>query len=756
MDSLHSAINRAVTTINNCEDEPIHIPGSIQPYGYLLIIDPLSGLIDMCSENIADFLLASPAYILSKNFDSILPAPLIEAVKQYTATDYTREDHLPLPVSLHGKNFDCFIKNSGSYLCIECVPAPENLYSIYDLFLRTNRLLGLTDQATNLYKLCNLVTEQVRSIMGYDRVMVYRFDENYNGHVFAESIAEGTESFLNLHYPHTDIPIQARELYLKNLIRLIPDVNYSPVALVSLKPELARPETLDLSQASLRSVSPIHIKYLQNMGVGATFTISLLKDGRLWGLIACHHQKAKLLPYSKQVQAYLLSQILSSQIGVQETAEKYELLQQLQVPFNTLAGLLEREENFIELHFENNKDLCKVAGATGAALIYKNQIYRNGLTPPDHFIYELQRWINTYGHSGFYTNELSAKFKEAAQYKDSASGLLYYQLNISDQPSLFWFRTAVNKVITWAGNPYEQKAISPLTPRSSFAAWEQMIEGKSEAFLQPELETAFRLSYLLQRHIFHLYQREDELRNRKLKEQFLKANKELENINWISTHDLQEPLRKIQIFASMIDAPNGLDDVNNLRQSFVRIRAAANRMQQFIEDLLVYSKMSNVDQAYEEVDMNKVLDEVLGDFKEEKENELFVIKSDHLPTIKASKFQMHQLLINLIGNSIKFKKDDEQQQLVISYSEVINTGINGDENLRWDLITISDSGIGFDVNMANSIFDIFKRGHSEEKFGGTGVGLSICRKIMENHGGKIIADAKEGAGADFKLYFPKN
>ena len=182
-------------------------------------------------------------------------------------------------------------------------------------------------------------------ITGYDRVMVYRFDEQYNGEVFAESKTEALPAFLGHHYPHSDIPAQARELYLRNLLRMIPDVAYTPVPLYTL--DDGRPEkTLDMSHSVLRSVSPIHIQYLKNMGIQATLTISLVLEGRLWGLIACHHYSPKWTPHYIRLSAQLQAHFLTSQIRVQETAEEYQRSQAIEKDLNSLLGTLTKKEDF--------------------------------------------------------------------------------------------------------------------------------------------------------------------------------------------------------------------------------------------------------------------------------------------------------------------------------------------------------------------------------------------------------------------------
>ncbi len=752
---VFKAENTSVATIENCEDEPIHIPGSIQPHGFLLAVDKKTANVELCSANTDVFLSAAPEHILRKNYTETLPASLSGIIRTQLLGAGEDIPYTPFAASIGGRVFDCFGRHTPDYFFLECAPAHESPDQIYDLLLNTNDLFLLTDGNTGLYKLSTLIAQKIRNLIEYDRVMIYRFDEEYNGHVYAESVAEGADSFLNLHYPSTDIPKQARELYLKNLVRSIPDVAYAPVPMVTMRAGLARPEMMDMSNVHIRSVSSIHIQYLKNMGVGASFSISLIKDGRLWGLIACHNNKPGILSYSTQMKAYFLSQILSSQIGVQEIAENYKLLQLRETPLKKLMEYLERDENFIELHFVQSKEILSIVNAAGAALIYKNKVYVNGSTPPNEMIIRLRDWLQEQKINTFKTAELSASFPEAVACTDTASGLLHQEINGGGQTALFWFRPSLGKVIHWAGNPHKQENISALTPRSSFASWQELKHGVSLGWEQPELEIAFRFAYQLQRHIINISQIEDDLRYNQLKTQVAKANKELENINWISSHDLKEPLRKIQVFASMIESSNNSSNVAVIKKSIDRIQAAAIKMQVFIDDLLLYSRMTPSDVAYEPLNLKEVINEAATHFEEEKEQNLFELQIGELPAIRASRFQMSQLFTNLIDNAIKFRKDHHMQLISITSLQGTHEELKDKEKDRWHLIRIADTGVGFNMEMSQTIFDLFKRAHADTKYKGSGVGLSMCRKIMDNHGGKITAKSVENIGTEFTLFFPK-
>ena len=286
MSNVFSVVNKAVTTIHNCEEEPIHIPGSIQPGGFLFAVHKNSGQMAFCSENIDQFLDLRPVNVLKADHRNVLPASLVELLQWANENDKRHLPNSPSAVNVNGQTLDCFVRDAGALWVVECLFADANPYNFYEIYQHSDEIMKLNSSQTDLRMLCGIIAEKIRVIIDFDRVMIYRFDEDYNGHVYAESLTNGVDSFLDLHYPHTDIPKQARDLYLRNKMRAIPDVFYTPVPILTAEAELAKPESIDLSNVLLRSVSPIHIQYLKNMGVGATFTISLIREGRLWGLVA--------------------------------------------------------------------------------------------------------------------------------------------------------------------------------------------------------------------------------------------------------------------------------------------------------------------------------------------------------------------------------------------------------------------------------------------------------------------------------------
>ncbi|HPI07760.1 MAG TPA: GAF domain-containing protein, partial [Saprospiraceae bacterium] len=286
---IRDIVNREIVNLENCEHEPIHIPGSIQQHGFLLGIkttDEHLFIIDYCSENCIDYLPFTYDFLLGKSIADVFGPEMENVLLDYQKDSGTGGNRF-VTLEYADRSFYCSLHKSAGILVLEgeLVSSTSDHYEAVQQ--QTQQLLSYMQQSQTLQQLCQLVAADTRKITGYDRVMIYRFDDHYNGEVFAESLRNDLEPFLGLHYPHTDIPVQARQLYIKNLLRIISDVHYSPSPIYTVND--SPDKNLDLSMATLRSTSPIHIQYLINMGVSATLTISLVHKNRLWGLIACHH-----------------------------------------------------------------------------------------------------------------------------------------------------------------------------------------------------------------------------------------------------------------------------------------------------------------------------------------------------------------------------------------------------------------------------------------------------------------------------------
>lgn len=751
---IKDIVNREIVNLTNCEHEPIHIPGSIQPHGFLISLDARNYQITFCSSNCGEFIGRQPGELLGKQLREIFGDNAFSGFEKYVERGLMLSS-TPLRISVDDRAFSCTVHRSGEQIIIEGEPATSvSDTTFYD---QTTRFLSYMNDTHTLQQLCQLVANGTREITGYDRVMIYRFDEQYNGEVFAESVREDLEPFLGLHYPHTDIPVQARELYLQNLLRLIVDINYTPVPLLMI--DVPGNANLDLGRSVLRSTSPIHIEYLQNMGVGATLTISLIYQKKLWGLIACHHYSPKNLPPEIRLAAQLQGHFITSQIDVRQSNEEYAISKRTQQAMERLNSTLKIEDNADFDSLVQSPEILEICGASGVSIIFEDAVYRSGITPSDIEIKTLSGWL--YSHtvgSSLTTEKLAAVLPaDYAQSCGDVSGIIYHSLGKGTTNSIIWYRPETVTEVNWAGDP--SKAIvkneKGLSPRKSFELWKEKVKCQSRAWLQPEISTAASYAHSLQKQMHLILLTEKERHNNELNHVLQQSNSELENINWISTHDLQEPLRKIQLIASRIMTREGEFISDNVLDSLKRMNNAANRMQTLLIDILKYTKIQHTNESFETVDPESVLREVFADLNEAINERSAVINLGKLPAIYAIPILLQQLFSNLITNSLKYSKPDVAPEITIIGAQQPETvSFPGNGGRLFTKITFTDNGIGFKPEFSESIFNIFTRLHGQTEYKGSGVGLALCRKIMQNHKGFITASGVLGQGAVFTLYFP--
>ncbi|MBN9483781.1 MAG: hypothetical protein BGO70_09265 [Bacteroidetes bacterium 43-93] len=745
---IKDIVNRDVVNIDNCESEPIHVPGSIQPHGFLLAIDKNTHVILYCSANVRDFLDREPKDVLGKRFHDLFDCEDELKLENYAAGNEFN-DSRPFQCHYNKVGYNTLVHLSGELLILEFEPHPEKMPELPNLYIQMQKFVNELQRTTTLKELCQSISEEIRHVTGYDRVMIYRFDKDYNGEVFAEAKRDDLEGFLGLHYPHTDIPVQARMLYLQNPLRIIADVDYTPSPIYTTV-EGADHQSLHLGNAILRSVSPIHIEYLKNMGVGATLTISLINDGKLWGLVACHHYSKKELPHFLRHTALLEGNFLSSQIKVREASEKFELSKEIDGRLQEVLNVFNSTENIEE--YIRHHVLSALVDADGFAIVYNGRLYSQGIVPPEEELLKLIRFLHSYNKPELITDNLIAVYPNAREIVQYAAGLMFFSINKLKNDCVIWFRTEIEKTINWAGEP--DKAIikdqKGLSPRKSFASWKQIVKEHSRIWEDIEINAAIKCVFALQKQFTIIDARKEEEKQRKLTEQLQAVNEELSNLNWIGSHDLKEPLRKIQVFASRMLDKERYSLADGTTDLIERIRRSAERMQLLIDDILRYTRLSNVENHFSEIDLNLLMQEVMIDLDNAIEEKNAVIEIGPLPVIKGILFQVRQLFINLVGNAIKFSRPDEACVIKINSAEV---SIDGQDHYK---ITVSDNGIGFDKKYEDAVFKVFQRLNDASVYQGTGIGLAICKKIMEIHHGSIEAASVEGVGAEFSVYFPVN
>ena len=747
-------VNRGIVNLENCDQEPIHIPGSIQPHGFLLGIDKSSYRIKFCSRNIKEITGLDPKDLLDKSFTDMFSKTAESSLA--ACMELSEGRHTAFLLKIAGRTVHFLAHLSGDTIVLDAEEQEEE-FSNPDFLQLSSEFVGYIEDTTTISELCAAITTGTKKITGYDRVMVYRFDEDYNGEVIAESKNDNLESFLGLHYPHTDIPKQARELYIKNQLRMIVDVNYIPEPIVALDENVSN-ASLDLSYSTLRSVSPIHVQYLQNIGVGATLTISLLHKKKLWGLISCHHYSPLYLTYEVRMAAKLLGHFITSQLDTRQMNEEYELARKATHAVEWLnSRKFDLNRNSMEF-IVNDYHILTVCNAVGVSVLLDGKIFRSGSVPEDEDIKMLSSYLSTYtSNTRFQTNSLIHVMPEFRQVCDKFPGVNYFPLDSSSFNCIIWYRHETITEVNWAGNPNKaiEKDKNGLSPRKSFELWKETVKLTSNKWLSSEIAACSNFVNILQKHLSSVFLTEEEEKQRQLAEILKRTNAELENINWISTHDLQEPLRKIQMMASYILHDEAVTLPEDIYTRVDKMNQFAGRMQGLIKDIMRYSQLNYGQESFEEVNLATIVEQLQHELSESLDEKEGLLQHGDLPVIYGVPFLIRQLFSNLIYNSLKFSSDERKPVINIRISESSGPFAEISHPENYYIIDYTDNGIGFDPVYNESVFKIFTKLQSGRQFTGSGIGLALCKKIVMTHRGFISAHGTVGEGVLFRLAFPK-
>lgn len=584
--------------LNACDREPIHIPGAIQPHGLLLVADAASltvvaGAGDLETRLTPDWLGRDLSALLAQGIDATLTANGTVAGVALAG----------LPVAGLTERFDVTLHRTAEHVLVELEPVEAEPVTAAGMLGRLNAMAMTFERASNLQALCERAATAFRQLTGFDRVMVYRFLDDEAGRVMAEDKATGLGTFLNHHFPASDIPKQARALYVRNRTRTIPTIAYAPAVL--------RPsgfETLDLSDVALRSVSPIHLRYLANMGVAASASISIVKDGLLWGLIACHHGSPKGLTPDIRAASATLASGLARQIRAKEEAETYRERLRLRAAEDAVIPKLATEPAPRSIVATLRDDLRRMLDGDGFAYVEGTIVDTDGPCPGKDDILDLAAWARTRGViEPFTTHELSALLPRAEAYRAQASGLLALPL-VDEGAVLLWFRAEQIEEVEWAGNPHKAVSVDPnavLTPRTSFESWTQAVSGRSRRWTREEIEAAHRLRRAF--HDAHINQRlrllNADLQRTLADKDALIAQKDvlMKEVN----HRVQNSLQLVAAFLSL--QAKSSDDAKvkeHLAEAQARLAAVA----------LVHRRLYRDDQV-ESVDLSRYIEELAGDMQ---------------------------------------------------------------------------------------------------------------------------------------------
>ncbi|HEV7305383.1 HWE histidine kinase domain-containing protein [Ensifer sp.] len=476
-------------TLDTCDREPIHIPGSIQSHGCLLACDIGFTTIERMSANAAA-MLDRPGGLLGHPLADVLGPKLLHDLRNaLAAANAASRPALLLDIALGDRMFDIAVHLHKSAVIIEFEPAP----SIGQPLHIAREMIGRIRDITDVDRLVQRAGRIVAGATGYDRVMIYRFEQDGSGKVVSETKRADLESFLGQYFPASDIPQQARALYLKNTIRVISDASG---ARVPVEPVLdGSGEPLDLNFAHLRSVSPVHCEYLRNMGVAASMSISVILDGQLWGLIACHHYSPRALPMAQRVAMEVFGEFFSLHLKSLKERRRVAAVAGTREALDRFLILSSHHEDVGELLRQSLREFSQLLPNDGIGLIFDGQWTGLGTTPGDGEVAGLLDFLRLTSEGRVWaTHTLSQKLPEAAAYREKASGVLAIPLSQTGSDCLLFFRKELVQTLNWAGNPEKTYESGPLgdrlTPRKSFAIWKETVQGQAQSWSEAEREIA--------------------------------------------------------------------------------------------------------------------------------------------------------------------------------------------------------------------------------------------------------------------------
>ncbi|MEG4805155.1 ATP-binding protein [Microcoleus sp. ARI1-B5] len=736
--------------LTNCDREPIQIPGLIQPHGVLLVLQEPDLNIIQVSSNTFALVGRHPQELLGKPLLNLLAPGQIEALRQCLSEEFEYVNPLDISIKRQKKllRFDGIVHRCNSLIILELEPKKTTKKTnFFEFFQGVKGTITKIQKAPTLREMCAVVVKEVRKITGFDRVMVYQFDAAGAGLVIAEDRVERLTPYLGLHYPPSDIPKQARQLYTLNWLRLIPDSTYEPVALVPAHNPLDDRPT-DLSLSVLRSVSPVHLEYLKNMGVSASMSISLIQDQKLWGLISCHHSTANYVPYSVRSLCEFVAQVMSIELASKEDREDLDYKMALKSLQSKFVESLSQSKSFWDGLVQLNSNLLDLVGATGVAVFVGEKVICIGKTPPEAELPALRDWIETQiQHNLFQTRSLSEIYPTAESFKAVASGLLALEISQVNQNYILWFRPEVIQTVNWGGNPNKPVEVAAdgemrLSPRKSFELWQETVQGTSEAWKSCEIETVTELRSLI---VGIILSQADEMARINL--ELERSNTELDAFAYVASHDLKEPLRGIHNYSNFLIEDYGdvlQDDGTAKLQTLVRL---TQRMEDLINSLLHYSRLGRTELSRQPTNLNDLVRQSIDTLKIGQPQQAIEFRLPQtLPTIAGDRTQVSELFINLISNAIKYN-DRSEKGVEIGCIES-ETG-SGKDPIPYRFY-VRDNGIGLPQHHWERIFQIFKRLHAQDEYGGgTGAGLTIVQKIVARHGGKIWVESTPGEGSTF-------
>ncbi|UOU96791.1 ATP-binding protein [Chryseobacterium daecheongense] len=724
-----------------CHEEPIHIPGYIQSFGYLIGIDAKSYTITFFSRNISDvFDIENAEQLFDKKitdfpecFQGIIESEIYASLDRFTRRK--NETYFD-KIIIKDKEYHFSVFRSDDHIFLEfeevIINPNKRISNKYDNFYFIDDAQEIWDQLLGT----------LSKIIDYDRLMVYKFMMDGSGKVIAEKRKGNTDSYLGLHYPETDIPRQARELYLKKRKRIFSNVHSETVPILSrIK------DSIDLTFTASRGMSPIHGQYIKNSGASSSFSVSIIIDNHLWGLVTCQNMEPKHIDLEDRVQAGIFTALASNAYSSFKSKKELNYRLELNERSSQLKAEFLKQNSLFDSLVQNKAEIKELPEADGLAIAFDEYIVTEGTAPQRDVLDKIIEWANENVKENIYVSRSFLKdHGDELGLDESTAGIIIYFIERSKNEMLIWFRKEFDEHINWAGNPEKKIEVfvqngeekQMVSPRTSFQLFTENIKGNSKRWNSGNISAVHAVRAVILETSHKQY-----TVIKRLNDELKKVNEELDSFSYTISHDLGTPLTVMKLNAQML-LNNLTDGSEKSRHKINAIIEEIDSMAEMMHDVLQLSRAKYSEIQLEGIKTDTMIHKISENAKITFESPGSEIIIRECPDVLADKTMLHQVFLNIINNAVKYSSHNEQPKVEIE----------GTEDGQTIIYRISDNGIGIPEEEKHKMFKIFNRLDNAKKFKGNGVGLSIVHRIMKRIGGDVTYESSE-KGTSFILTFKK-
>ena len=710
----------------NCEDEKIQFLNQIQNFGYLIGISKDDLLVEFYSENITD--LFPQGISLNQSIQEHLDLDY-KSFKNLKEGQYNRET-----IKINEHNFYSIVYNYKNVIYLEFERVQHRLD--YNTFFKYAELLESSNSEEENWR---ILVKSIKNLIGYDRVMVYRFLNDNSGIVIEERVNDHMDSFLGMRFPEFDIPKQARNLYLKKKNRLVSDIDSERINIISNNNEI-----VDLSYSEIRALSPTHLQYLKNFNSQSSFSVSIIVDNKLWGLVTCQSSEPKHIPSTLRKKAEILTNL------ARDYYVNFKFNKSLRIKDEYRNNLIQLKEQLIISEDFNEiisglTNMLEFTKSDAVALVVNSKVYKSKNCPNQDEIERIKNWA--------IANNINEKYSSVSFYKDyheeldlsiKTSGVTFKFLDIECKHFLIWFRNPIIDIKKWAGKPAKFKTINILddqkfnsfSPRENFKIWLEQVENESAFWDDKELVIINEIGKIVIDTIYVKSQRIHELYN-----QLKDINSELESFAHTISHDLRTPLTVMKLNCQILEKT--LIAQENESKKVKSVITEIDNLSNMINDILQISRTNNTELTIQKIDANELINRIVSASKVYNRTENTIVNIGDLKDFYADKTMAYEIFLNVINNAFKYSSKEETPKI----------SIDSESSAEFITYRIKDNGIGIRDSDKDKMFQLFSRMNNTEGFEGEGVGLSIVYRMMKRLNGEISFVSKENQGTEFIIRF---